>query len=85
MRLRFTSHLAAAAALAAAPVAASAAPIANPASSLSVAKAPRAASTTAHDSGLAGGAGIYGILIAVGVIAIVVIAAVNDDDNPKSP
>ena len=87
MRLRITSHLAVAAALVAAPVAASAAPAVNPAASLSLSHSARVGSPSGHDSALAGGVGIFGIVIGLGVIAIIVVAAVNDDDNgrPNSP
>ena len=67
----------------AAPVAASAAQSANPAASLSVT---RAAADNAGQSDLRGrgGAGLFGILLIAGIIAIVVIAVVNNDDNSNS-
>ena len=85
MRVSFVSGLFAAGALAAAPVAAAAQPASNPASSLSIGHAARAGSTSAHGSDLAGGAGIFAVLIAAGIAAIVVIAVVNDSDNSDSP
>jgi len=71
----------AALALTAAPIAATpafAAP-ANPAASLSVAKSVRASTPTSKKNDLAGG-GILAALIGAGVIAIVVVAAVRDDN-----
>jgi len=67
---------AAAIVMTAAPVAAQAA---NPAQSLSVAKSVRASTPAAKKSDLAG-FGVVGLLIAAGVVAIGVIAIVQDDD-----
>ena len=64
-------------------VAANAAPAANAASSLSVANV-RAGSATTDKSKLAGGGGIFAILIAAGVAAIGVIAIVKSDDDSDS-
>lgn len=65
------------------PVAASAA-TANPASALSVSKSVRSGTTTTGKNRAAGGGVILGALIAAGVIGIVVVAAVNGDDNSDS-
>ncbi|BCA63831.1 hypothetical protein HMP09_3065 [Sphingomonas sp. HMP9] len=59
-------------------VAASAAP-----ASLSVANA-RTGSTTADKSKLAGGGGIFAILIAAGVAAIGIVAIVKDDNSDSN-
>ena len=67
----------------AAPVAASAAPIANPAASLSVANSARASTATTKDSDLLG-AGLFATVIVAGIIAIVVIAVVNDSNDSDS-
>ena len=84
MKLKFLGHAIAASALVAAPVAASAQPAANPAASLSVVKSVRAGGQTAHKSDLFGG-GILAAVIVAGIIAIGVIAVVNDsDDNSDS-
>ena len=84
--MRFQSFLTplAAIGLASAPVAASAA---NPAASLSVASSPRAASPSAQSSDLAGGgAGLFAIALVAGILAIIVIAVINDEeDDPRSP
>ena len=50
---------------------------------LSVAKSVRASSTSTNKNELAGG-GIFGLIIAAGVIAIGVIAIVNDEDDSES-
>lgn len=69
------------AALIAAPTVAQAA---NPAASLSVAKSVRASTPAGKKSNVLGGAGILGLVIAAGVIAIPVVAIVNDDDDSDS-
>ena len=82
MRLRSILLPLAAFGMAAAPVAASAAPAANPASSLSVA---RAASPSDKGSDLFGvansTAGLFGLVIVAGIIAIIVIGATNKDKS----
>ena len=83
MRVSFVSTMLAVGALAAMPVAAVAQPAANPASSLSVSHAVRASSATSHHSDLAG-AGLFAAVIAAGIVAIVVIGAVNNSDNSDS-
>ncbi|MGJ3629775.1 hypothetical protein AB5I41_28495 [Sphingomonas sp. MMS24-JH45] len=55
----------------------------NPASSLSVAKAARASTPTAKKSELFGG-GILAVVIAAGVIAIGVVAIVNDESSDSN-
>lgn len=78
------SILAAAAALGllATPTLAAAAPTANPAASLSIAKA-RAGTPTTKKNGLAG-AGLLGAVILAGVAAIGVVAIVNEDDSDSN-
>jgi len=56
---------------------------ANPAASLSVAKTVRAGSTTGKSSELAG-AGILAAIIGAGIVAIGVIAIVNDSNDDDS-
>lgn len=58
-------------------VVAAAAPVANPAASLSVA---RAATPSTKNSNLAGG-GFLGFAILAGIAAIVIIAVVNDSED----
>jgi hypothetical protein len=65
------------------PVMASAAPVANPASSLSVAKA-RAGTPTTGKNKLGGGGAVLAALIAAGVVAIVAIAATKDDNSDSN-
>lgn len=74
------------AAFVAAPTIASAAPVqmANPASSLSVAKGVRASSPSAKSSKLGGGAGIFGLAIAAGIVAIIAIAVINDSNSDSN-
>jgi len=72
----------AALAMIAAPVAASAAPV-NPAASLSVAKSVRASAPSAKKSELAGG-GLLAALIVAGVVAIGVVAVVQDGDSDSN-
>ncbi|MGP7796480.1 hypothetical protein [Sphingomonas sp. CLY1604] len=75
----------AAMAMIAAPIAATpafAAPT-NPAASLSVAKSVRASAPTDGKSKLAGG-GLLAALIAAGVVAIGVVAIVNDGDSDSN-
>jgi hypothetical protein len=72
----------AALAMIAAPVAASAAP-ANPAASLSVAKSVRASAPSSKRSELAGG-GLLAALIVAGVVAIGVVAVVQDGDSDSN-
>lgn len=83
MRLRSLAHLTVALAMVGAPVAASAAPTLSPAASLSVSPSIRAGASSRHNSDMFG-SGIFAVAIAIGVIAIIVIVAANDD-NPKSP
>ncbi|MEH3158461.1 MAG: hypothetical protein PGN08_05705 [Sphingomonas taxi] len=75
----------AALALTAAPIAATPAfaAQANPAASLSVAKSVRASAPTGKKSNLAGG-GLLAALIAAGVVAIGVVAVVNDDNSDSN-
>ncbi len=73
-----------AAALTTVPVVASAAPAANPAASLSVAKSVRTGTPTAGKNKLSGGGAILAALIGAGVIAIVAVAAVKDDDSDSN-
>lgn len=56
---------------------------ANPAASLSVAKA-RAGSKSAHDSALGGGGGVIAIIGAVAVIVSIIIVASDNDNNSSS-
>ena len=79
--LKIASHLAAVAALsmASAPVVAAG----NPAASLSVAKSTRAASSNAHDNGLAGGTALFGVIGAIAIIVAILVVA-GDDPKPKS-
>ena len=72
----------AALAMIAAPVAASAAPV-NPAASLSVAKSVRASAPSSKKSELAGG-GLLAALIVAGVVAIGVVAVVQDGDSDSN-
>lgn len=72
----------AALAMIATPVAASAAPV-NAASSLSVAKSVRASAPSGKKSELAGG-GILAALIAAGVVAIGVVAIVQDNNSDSN-
>lgn len=64
-------------------VAASAAPVANSASSLSLSNA-RVGTATTGKNKLAGGAGIFALLIAAGVAAIGVVAIVKDDNSDSN-
>lgn len=87
MRFKSFLQIVSAAALTVAPVAASAAPVANPAASLSLSPGVRAGATTAKQSKLAG-RGIFAAIIGLGIIAIIVIAVVNgnnDNNKPASP
>lgn len=78
MRLRLLSTILVSASMAAAP--AIAAP--SSASKLSVARA----SASSGDSKLEGGSGaVIGIGLALGIVAIGVLAAVNGDDNNDNP
>jgi len=72
----------AALAMIAAPVAASAAPV-NPAASLSVAKSVRASAPSSKKSELAGG-GLLAAIIVAGVVAIGVVAVVQDGDSDSN-
>ena len=83
MRFNALAHIATAATLIAAPVAASAQQAANPAASLSVVKSVRAATPAQKKSALAGG-GLIAAVIAAGVVAIGVIAIVNDSDSDSN-
>ena len=80
MKLKALTGSALAVAMMTTSVAASAAPVANAASSLSVSNA-RVGSATTGKSQLAGGGGIFAILIAAGVAAIGIVAIVKDDNN----
>ena len=84
MRLTSIGRLIAATALVAAPVAASAAQsTANPAASLSIAKSVRASAPAGKKSALLGG-GVFGLVILAGIVAIGVIAIVNDSDSDSN-
>lgn len=78
MKLR--TYMLAAAAVSMTSVPALAAPVANPAASLSVAKAARASAPSAKKGQLAGGGALIGILAAAAVVAGIVIIA-NDSDS----
>ncbi|RDE04945.1 hypothetical protein [Sphingomonas aracearum] len=78
IRNRFLLSLAGAAVLAA-PTMAEAAT--NPAASLSVASSVRASTPAGKKNNVLGGAGIFALIIAAGVIAIPVVAVVSDDDD----
>ncbi len=80
MRMKLLSHVLTASALVAAPVAASAQPAANPAASLSVAKSVRAGASAQKKSELFGG-GLLAAILFAGIIAIPIIAVVNDSDS----
>ncbi len=77
MRIKMMTAAVAAMAMTATPVLAAPA---NPAASLSVAKSVRASTATTKNNELAG-AGLFGIVIAAGIVAIGVIAIVNDNDD----
>ena len=83
MKLKALTGSALAVAMMTTSVAASAAPVANAASSLSVSNA-RVGSATTGKSKLAGGGGIFAILIAAGVAAIGIVAIVKDDNSDSN-
>ncbi|MBW6522373.1 hypothetical protein KZ810_02580 [Sphingomonas sp. RHCKR47] len=56
----------------------------NPAASLSVAKSVRASTPSAKQSELGGGFGFVGLAILAGIVAIGVIAIVNNDNSDSN-
>jgi hypothetical protein len=56
----------------------------NQAASLSVSKSVRAGAVTKGKSKLAGGVGIFGLIILAGIIAIPVIDVVKDDNSDSN-
>ena len=74
----------AAAAVASLSVSPALAATANPAAGLSVAKSVRASAPSAKQNELGGNFGFVGLAILAGIVAIGVIAIVNDDDNSDS-
>jgi hypothetical protein len=74
----------AAAAVASLSVSPALAATANPAASLSVAKSVRASTPSAKQSELGGGFGFVGLAILAGIVAIGVIAIVNNDNSDSN-
>lgn len=74
----------AAAAVASLSVSPALAATANPAASLSVAKSVRASAPSAKQSELGAGFGFVGLAILAGIVAIGVIAIVNDDNSDSN-
>lgn len=74
----------AAAAVASLSVSPALAATANPAASLSVAKSVRASTPSAKQNELGGGFGFVGLAILAGIVAIGVIAIVNDDNSDSN-
>lgn len=74
----------AAAAVASLSVSPALAATANPAASLSVAKSVRASTPSAKQSELGAGFGFVGLAILAGIVAIGVIAIVNDDNSDSN-
>ena len=81
--VKFLAGAAAALSLVMVPVVAAADPV-NSAAPLSLSNGARTGAPTKDSSKLSGG-GVYALLIAAGVAAILIIAATNKDDSPDSP
>jgi len=80
MKIRTMIAAAAALMMTAAPAMAAA----NPAASLSVSKSVRAGTATKGKSKIAGGAGIFAVILLAGIVAIPVIDAVKDDNSDSN-